>query len=96
MITLEELTAKAESEAETLFPFKGPETAANSCKGGHREAYVKGVVSMFKRVHELEDFARCISDGYDCDSDAHKYDNTAACRCCSAEKILNTNDSNRA
>lgn len=39
-----------------------------------------------QRVEELEDFARDISDNYDCDTDAHRYRTT--CRACKAKKIL--------
>jgi hypothetical protein len=39
----------------------------------------------------LREFAEGIRDGYDCDSDSHKYQNGNGCRCCDAEKLLTTN-----
>ena len=37
---------------------------------------------------KLTAFARDIRDDYDCDLDAHKYQNDIGCRCCAAEKLL--------
>jgi hypothetical protein len=37
-------------------------------------------------IDRLRDFVRDVRDGWDCDSDAHKYG--TPCRCCLAEKII--------
>jgi hypothetical protein len=43
---------------------------------------------LTKRIEELEKFAVNIVDGYDHCSDAHTYNNLAACYVCEADKIL--------
>ncbi len=42
--------------------------------------------TLKRQVEVLEEFARDVLHGFDCDADAHRYG--TMCRCCTAAKIL--------
>lgn len=53
-----------------------------------REAYIAGATKEREKAKELVRTLQGFVDGYDHDTDAHKYNNEPACIVCAAQKAL--------